>query len=1282
MKELRIDPRLNSEFFAEQKTSSPMTLNFSVPSTKPLLLKEFLKKGIIAKSNGDKFRKGTRILIDKIVAWALHNGFSTEQIEEINHFYNSYLQYQGRGEDTVNVTYVPLLTQGVYFLSAIAEQLSNEVIPIQTRKDTLKNLLSGLRVCAPGVFTNISDAYLRLSNNVLIEARRDIAVQTILELLADNIKSKKIPEGMEIHYANAVINNFSSGLAIAAIEDDYIKLCDTDICVDLIMQFPEKVSANLTLEKIFDYFLNKFNLNIHSSTEFEELEQQLDVLGNDKFYLRSNFLKLSDNSDNQAYQVIPIGLDYLRLTLQQRLAKNFKINFNSYHFHGLKDGNKICTTVFIPEEKTSLNFSYVDESIVTMVEFSRSITTGYELLGLEISNVERLPESFKNSGKPILVKQNENYFIWGATRNGWKMTSINDPSLSNIIFSSAPHAIQVNEVIYKKIAAKNAHLTYEKINTVNSEIKKIPFIAYYLYALEKKENDPFLLTFLKALLSQKQKIELADELFRIFKLEAIKFSHMSDWCENFIYKINASLDFFKKYGNDKTLLELANNLRPEMVTQLFSVLEKNIKNIKFSTPTEVADFIMLNAKEQHGDLIKMALSLPIFNSGIKPYMFIRKFFSRLTSDYLSQTTEKQKIDWIENFYLLLRNKKINFIFKNNCLFDLADKFPEPQREVISDILQLEISSIVVFAHFDKDLLVKFLRICHPKDRLNHIKILAGEKNAFLLSAINDPDIFSQILLLITDHEYSEFLNILLRNYNFNNTKDFIKSADNLFYILNQLNGNQYRTLLTALGKDDIKSVYSPLLLALNYSDISIRRLRGYDNLLSTYNSKLFGSLILVNNNLIVFKPEFYQTKIIIGDANNIQLSKTMILPGQAKHIFPITDKNQFALIIHDDNKRYSINIYSENGQPIGKPINIPDIPITFNNIAISSNGKCLLFDEKNIYFLADPNQAKWFNMPIKSLNLKSFNEIRNIKILKKGNIAISTYTNKFIILNDTLKQIYQNQNISCTSLLESPNGKYFVISGDNGMNLCTMMPDGRLFKAKIIDAATCEAGYMAWLLDGKLVYIGKEGIKSFDPISSEVSIIFDFLPSTEKSDISSLAVTADGHINFVLGRDFYNINMHQKPLFKLNETKEEKESKFQEIKFASIPEILQEKALKLYYGAKEQKDAWSEALADNMKLLVNMTDQSVTEQQTLVKEHIQKADHQMQSIEYLNKFFHDNYTPQECVSKIKEKFPTLIGKIKSLSLWAITDPFMAFFQEVNKIDPQKLKLTSGINQNL
>lgn len=164
-----------------------------------------------------------------------------------------------------------LFHDGAINFAKILFLIKQNKIPLDYRKNVIKNLLPGLAVCEPGININITNAYLKLLFDLpsrLLAIRREIASQCALQVISENNQpilakynynshlamqdERYILPGNEIHWENALLNLHTTELGLNSIDDAFAVQHLSD---DIINSFRNSVNLNLTLEAVVDYII-------------------------------------------------------------------------------------------------------------------------------------------------------------------------------------------------------------------------------------------------------------------------------------------------------------------------------------------------------------------------------------------------------------------------------------------------------------------------------------------------------------------------------------------------------------------------------------------------------------------------------------------------------------------------------------------------------------------------------------------------------------------------------------------------------------------------------------------------------------------------------------------------------------------------------------------------------------------------------------------------------------------------------------------------------------------
>ncbi|TAK78962.1 MAG: hypothetical protein EPO11_00755, partial [Gammaproteobacteria bacterium] len=249
--QLKLDSLFTEKFFDSGDIDSLAKLDCPLPESAETLHDFFLsEEGII-------FKNTFKNILDELTQWSIKNGLNADGLIK---FKESYGDYSGLNT-SVNELYLPLYQGGINALFGIVTLVKSGSIPLCFSKDIMKNLIPSLTVCAPGTYTNITNAYIQLASYVnlpltLMARRRQIAEQFILEQL----KPFKVKTSVEIHYVNGVINRFGDAIGIKMIEDEYVRLCDPDILDKIFEEFTCHIAKKISVESLIEWMIQELNL--------------------------------------------------------------------------------------------------------------------------------------------------------------------------------------------------------------------------------------------------------------------------------------------------------------------------------------------------------------------------------------------------------------------------------------------------------------------------------------------------------------------------------------------------------------------------------------------------------------------------------------------------------------------------------------------------------------------------------------------------------------------------------------------------------------------------------------------------------------------------------------------------------------------------------------------------------------------------------------------------------------------------------------------------------------
>lgn len=280
----------------------------------------------------------------------------------------------------------PLYHEGIPLLAKITKLIHSESIPLDTKKNIMRTLINDMSVCAPGIHTNITNAYLQLSENIstkLMGVRRLIANTVCLELINNLRKNGEFNDysiDMETHYVNSILNHFAKPLAIEKIEDAYattIPETEEDAAANwaaanirlplfkIATQFPDAIKKALTPERVIDFFLDQSEIiqtiqtwETYSLNKVELIKNKLESYGPDSFeFMIDTIWYWDDEANNQLgdYKLKSIvELEYsFRLMLLHRLANNGFLDLTS------QKERKINNISYFDFPQADIKLSYV-----------------------------------------------------------------------------------------------------------------------------------------------------------------------------------------------------------------------------------------------------------------------------------------------------------------------------------------------------------------------------------------------------------------------------------------------------------------------------------------------------------------------------------------------------------------------------------------------------------------------------------------------------------------------------------------------------------------------------------------------------------------------------------------------------------------------------------------------------------------------------------------------------------------------------------------------------------
>jgi len=1191
--ELKLDDRFTAWFFQEDKRhdSSLPSVPFKLPATDHKQLPVFLKSGFFKKSKGDKFRIGVHVILDNIIAWSVQNQLSAEDIASLKELYGAKMEYKGGGGESVQEPMLPLLTQGVCFLSGIANQLTRDDTPLQVRKNHLRNLAANIRrdTCPPGVMTHITDAYLRLSSSPLMDLRRDVAIQTVIAQLKPWIDSKSVSAGWEVHYANAVLNSYADQLGIGVVDDYYVEnkteyRCNSEIVIELLQQFPIAITKNLTLEAVFQQIVSKFNLAISTETQFDDLDEQLETYGHDEAYSRSGFLQ---SNSAESYQVASSAYYYLWLTLQRRLSRYFHLTFSE---HQMRDeGREIedqqeSTIVYSPPANTDLKFAYVHKTICSTEGVLERQLDKYDLLLMTVNvhvDIEKaIPVEARD--KPILIKQGDRVFVYGKQYNiRWKTTllgtvesfpKVNFPLDNNklISFSDVPGQY------YQKIAEKQAHICYKSVTKVIKDEKTIPLVTYCASALfgkEPEQQESFWRKLPSSVMNRH--IELAAEMLALFKREAIQLNLTGEekssnvasqqWMADLFKTLRFSV--FQHHKLTESFLQLATHLPSSKRQEFFSLLL-----MRFENASQLARYICIHPFEQWGELICKLLISEMLPKDFNHAEFIAEFIKLLLQE-LSQIKDGLQDAWIENkLFVLLGDKRVRQLFKVPQLIDLIEALPQNKQPLIWSILELSLTEIS-FAKNSGKLLVRFVRTCPVDGRLAQLSNFASKID--LAPIILTGAWLGVLLLELQAEDFKDFFEKFFVNYHI-----VLYSEDQIFAALRSLDLQCYHSFLDVLGLDKLKEIAGEGSMLVNVQNhegkLSVNlRAQRYQTSDVKYFTKQCKSVcgIVV---LLLFNLKSVP-KVVITSPDSPEIFTLMTDWGScALRMFSRLGELIFLVESPESEPYLEIyNLINEKLTCVTKKVTLPPVEFTVVDI-LRKNGDCYVCSKDFVFRLSSSDSSDWETYSLERLGIEDGEKISALYSVY-GRLAIALSSGQLILYN------YQLKKISTQSILPepvafgiSPDDKLCVIRSSDGMLGVYAISDYCFLEMQIISIGPVAPDSLnelcsAWLPSGELIYVSDHALMCYDPRDSFYSLRhteFFLLPEGMSScDVTCLTTTPDGYVSFCLGEDFITIKPIRAPSFK---PAEEKEAAYYKSQFKNIS--LSHDARALYHSMKRKRD--------------------------------------------------------------------------------------------------------------
>lgn len=369
--ETLFDPLFSPKFFEYKDVTTDLKVNFPLPSSVDAM------QSFLASKDGEDFRAGLSAQVTRLQDWMNSHGLEALS-GNCDHFRRIYTRYEGTDPE-LNKIYYALYRQGMPHLAGICDLLESNKIPPGVAQDIVKNLITGMRVCPPGAYTNIVDAYWKLASWLnlpidLMATRRHIVQQIVLEALRDLISKANIPDnamvGMEIHYVNAVVNKFAGALAVKVTDDEYTNICDPIIQIFLIASLISVYKRKLSLENVLEKIIYERDLdNLLKSNlayaKVESFEQGLDRYGEDRNYSINDLVELQE--DEVSHKPRWSANYFMYLTMLNRFAQKGNVILDGkLKDHSLDEDTSIQ---YLPHNRLTLAFVRTSGRQVPLIPF-------------------------------------------------------------------------------------------------------------------------------------------------------------------------------------------------------------------------------------------------------------------------------------------------------------------------------------------------------------------------------------------------------------------------------------------------------------------------------------------------------------------------------------------------------------------------------------------------------------------------------------------------------------------------------------------------------------------------------------------------------------------------------------------------------------------------------------------------------------------------------------------------------------------------------------------------
>lgn len=361
-KVIKFNARLGDKFFEvadglPDLESLRAQVSFPLP-TSVMAMPEFFRG-----PQASLFKKGISGLILRLHAWCLNNHIHDS--ENVLRFLNICKTYHGRDPE-VNALGFELLSSGMVLLNAIVSHCESGKIPKAHCCNVLINLLPGLTVCSPGIYTNLYKAWCSLvaQNSLaheLMQIRHHLAEQSAIVSINALKSNYRVHSGSEIHYVNALLNSYHEVLGLPVIVDPFLQELDDDILTSLMKLFVVHVTQKLKPSVIINEIIQQLNVAAFCSETTSALQEKNYAKFNsliDDFELRLN--RYGDDKIN-IDQILMLNEDSTEVTglaffcheelyasLQRRFVMNGYFTTENFKQRKLSNGAIIYTNNHIP----------------------------------------------------------------------------------------------------------------------------------------------------------------------------------------------------------------------------------------------------------------------------------------------------------------------------------------------------------------------------------------------------------------------------------------------------------------------------------------------------------------------------------------------------------------------------------------------------------------------------------------------------------------------------------------------------------------------------------------------------------------------------------------------------------------------------------------------------------------------------------------------------------------------------------------------------------------------